>query len=214
MSRPGRPAQRRGGFAACPDRFEVRGCGPSPSRKRGVTGLSRGDGEGQRSCTAVGGQVDLGAQPATRASECVIGGLAGAGRPLFTCSGGVLVGPDERGAHRHRPVDVASSNLWITSCTGSSSARTSPAIIGIRLPPDEVGSIIVRRWRTEPVLSRRTTCRCFQPFPVGLCAYGQTRSLPPAVGSYVTPIGPPDRRPGEPMRSQRQRWRRSRCRCG
>jgi hypothetical protein len=49
-----------------------------------VTCLARGDGEGERPCAAVGGQVDLGAQPAAGAAERVIGGLAGAGRPLLS----------------------------------------------------------------------------------------------------------------------------------
>lgn len=49
-----------------------------------ITCLARGDGEGERPCAAVCGQVDLGAQPAAGASERVIGGLAGAGRPLLS----------------------------------------------------------------------------------------------------------------------------------
>lgn len=48
-----------------------------------LTGLACGDGESQSPCSAVRGEVDLGAQPASGASECVIGGLAGACRPLF-----------------------------------------------------------------------------------------------------------------------------------
>ncbi len=48
-----------------------------------VTGLACGDAEGERSCPAVRGQVDLRAQAAAGASECVVGGLAGADRPLL-----------------------------------------------------------------------------------------------------------------------------------
>ncbi len=48
-----------------------------------VTGLACGDGEGERSCTAVCGQVDLRAQAAAGASECVVGGLIAADRPLL-----------------------------------------------------------------------------------------------------------------------------------
>ncbi len=50
---------------------------------RRVTGLARGDVEGQRPCPAITGQVDLRAQATAGASECVVLGLGPAGRPLF-----------------------------------------------------------------------------------------------------------------------------------
>lgn len=48
-----------------------------------VTGLARGDVDGQRPCPAVTGQVDLRAQTTAGASECVILWLGPVGRPLF-----------------------------------------------------------------------------------------------------------------------------------
>lgn len=50
---------------------------------RRVTGLSRGDVDGQRSCPAVTGQMYLRAQAAAGASERVVVGLGSVGRPLF-----------------------------------------------------------------------------------------------------------------------------------
>lgn len=82
MSGPGRPARR--GAGSQPARAVSRHGDARHRRRegRGVTGLACGDGEGQRPCSAVGGQVCLGVQLAAGASKCAIGRLAGA-RRLF-----------------------------------------------------------------------------------------------------------------------------------
>jgi hypothetical protein len=53
-------------------------------------------------------------------------------------------------------------NAWITSRTVSSSAATSRAIAGTRVPDADAMMIIARRTRTDSCLPRRTICcsRC------------------------------------------------------
>lgn len=89
------PANRAGRVGAI--RKDGRGAGSWPAESaprdpdsghdrlkgRRVTGLTRGDVDGQRPCPAVAGQVDLRAQAATGASERVVLWLEPAGRPLF-----------------------------------------------------------------------------------------------------------------------------------
>jgi hypothetical protein len=49
-------------------------------------------------------------------------------------------------------------NAWITSRTVSSSAATSRAIAGTKVPDADAMMIIARRTRTDSCLPRRTIC--------------------------------------------------------
>ena len=73
------------GAGSWPAKFAPRDPYPGHDRLEGwrVTGLARGDVDGQRSCPAVTGQVDLRAQATAGASEGVVLGLGSAGRPFF-----------------------------------------------------------------------------------------------------------------------------------
>lgn len=48
---------------------------------------------------AVAGEMDLRAQAAAGATKCMVVGLSPVWRPLFSGSGGVLVGPADAGIH-------------------------------------------------------------------------------------------------------------------
>ncbi|GGS32380.1 hypothetical protein GCM10010269_83220 [Streptomyces humidus] len=70
----------------------------------------------------------------------------------------------------------------------SSSACSSLAITGIRLPPAEASSIIARGYRTELVLPRRTICCSFSPsWSVNLRTRTGSATAPPSFGSDDTP---------------------------
>ena len=63
--------------------------------------------------------------------------------------------PAHRGSSAASPLAL---NAWITSRTVSSSAATSRAIAGTRVPDAEAMMIIARRTRIDPCLPRRTIC--------------------------------------------------------
>lgn len=79
------------------------------------------------------------------------------GPPPFGCSGGVLVGPDDRGVHRHRPVDVV---VGVRRCQDGGENRLPGAVDGPsdqppvrsleraeflgQVPPERVGAVLPR----------------------------------------------------------------------
>ena len=77
-----------------------------------VVDVAARDDEGQRSAPSVTGEMHLGGQPAAGSSER--SGMSGSSRrrPLFTGTGGVLMGAHDGGVHTHRPVHRPTASSW------------------------------------------------------------------------------------------------------
>jgi hypothetical protein len=142
---------------------------------RRITGLSCGDVDGQRPCPAVAGQEHLRAQATAGASECVVRGLGSAGRPFFSGSGRMLVGPADGGVHRDGPAQV------VISIRCGKDRCEDPIPCAVHGPPDQA---FARSERVRALLADRAReSRCGT----------STRWLPRSGGGRPTVVHGPDR---------------------